>query len=356
MLGPLRFFLASCVIACHLTQLLPNLGGLSLNFFYLISGYLITLVLNETYKFDFIRFTTNRFLRLYPTFYALTILALYLHIFTIGATGLSSFHMSWSGELQKWDFWGNALLFPWAILADNLVVVTPVNSFFYSDVLRYRLIPSAWSVGVEIICYGILWLFTARNLTLASVSFIAASLWHFWVFYSGTDIRLNYSPISAAMLPFSMGSIAYYLREKVKVSLPNSNIQQLTILIFIICAFSINWYISLNSHDLLKTPYYYLNNIIAFFAVFILHKSKPSNNLNYWCKWVGDLSYPMFLAHYLGAYIGWHILGTPTYNRGIAIFIIGYFISIALSILVVLIVDKPINKIRDLVRPASSTT
>ena len=352
MLGPLRFFLASCVIAAHLTNFISHIGGLAVNCFYVISGYLITLVLKETYNFGFVRFAINRFLRLYPTYYALLILAIWLHLFTTGATGASPFHASWVGELQKGDILANALMVPWSFLSDSVVAVTDTNSLFYSNVVRYRVIPSTWSIGVEMVCYLMLWIFVARNLLFACTIFLISATYHYWIAFSGANPALNYFPVIAAMLPFSIGAMGYYLGQKINIALPSSNLQQIYILIFLICLFCINWYLSLGSSQVFYySSYYYINNIIAFLAVSMLHKSKPSKKLNYWCKWLGDLAYPMFLSHYLGGYIGWHILGMPSANRGLSIFILGYFISIALSILTVLIIDKQVNKLRDLVRP-----
>jgi hypothetical protein len=45
-------------------------------------------------------------------------------------------------------------------------------------------------------------------------------------------------------------------------------------------------------------------------------------------------------------------MGMPSANRGLNIFIMGYFVSLVLSIFVVLIVDRKVNKLRDFVRPA----
>lgn len=44
MLGLIRFFLASCVIAFHLTARIPALGNFAVNCFYVISGFLITYI------------------------------------------------------------------------------------------------------------------------------------------------------------------------------------------------------------------------------------------------------------------------------------------------------------------------
>ena len=99
------------------------------------------------------------------------ILAICLHLFTTGATGPSPFHASWVGELQKGDILANALMVPWSFLSDSVVVVADTNSLFYSNVVRYRVTPSTWSISVEMLCYLMLWIFVARNLLFACAMF-----------------------------------------------------------------------------------------------------------------------------------------------------------------------------------------
>lgn len=356
MLGALRFFLATCVVLFHLTQLVPHIGILAVNFFYVISGYLITLILNESYQFGFARFAANRFLRLYPTYFVLALLAAVLHQHTFGAIGSSPFHPSWSGDLQSGDAWGNALIFPWAILSDPLVHVTSQGSIFYSEVLRYRLIPSTWSVGVEITCYFLLWLFCARNVWFAVLTFLSAIAWHSLVYFSEMDIAFNYYPVTAALLPFSLGAISYFIAKKINsnyyVQFLESLQSQVLLLSLMIGLFIANWYLSLDvPNGLFRSKSFYLNNLIAMGTVIAFHKSKTSGLTDKICKWLGDLSYPVFLAHYLGAYIGWHLIGMPANNRGWDIFIIGFPITLLLSVAIVIFVDRPVSKLRAIIRP-----
>lgn len=68
-MGTLRFVLAMCVVFFHLTYpLTRHLGVLAVNFFYVVSGFLITFVLNESYRFQFGSFAVNRYLRLFPAY------------------------------------------------------------------------------------------------------------------------------------------------------------------------------------------------------------------------------------------------------------------------------------------------
>lgn len=88
MLGMLRFFLAISVVATHLSEgrlFFHYWGAFAVFGFYLISGYLITRVLNDTYKFDFYTFASNRFLRLFPIYYFVAALTLAVILLVPGA-------------------------------------------------------------------------------------------------------------------------------------------------------------------------------------------------------------------------------------------------------------------------------
>jgi len=69
----------------------------------------MTLVLQQQYQFDWLRFSLNRFLRLYPTyFFFLTIGALVI-FFGPDAT---KFHPCWTKNFLSGDVLGNILIFP----------------------------------------------------------------------------------------------------------------------------------------------------------------------------------------------------------------------------------------------------
>lgn len=74
MLGLMRFILALLVVVSHLTgggasPFFAHWGIFAVFGFYLISGYLMTIILNEKYFFNFTTFALNRFLRLFPIYY-----------------------------------------------------------------------------------------------------------------------------------------------------------------------------------------------------------------------------------------------------------------------------------------------
>ena len=172
-MGTLRFFLALCVVAFHLTS--PSLaivGPLAVNFFYVISGFLITMRLNEAYKFNFPAFALNRVLRLYPAYLVTvtaTIALLILH------PSARAFNWHWQGAINPGDIVGNIFILPWSILADPMMPDITGLGLLTSPTVRFRLIPTIWSIGIELSCYLILFLFAARSVRRATIALILAA-------------------------------------------------------------------------------------------------------------------------------------------------------------------------------------
>ncbi|MBD8180201.1 acyltransferase [Pantoea agglomerans] len=360
MLGIIRFLLASCVVAFHLTGKLPFLGQFAVNFFYVISGFLITLILNKTYKFNVISFSVNRFLRLYPTYFfflVVGILIIYLMPNTI------NFHPSWSRNHLPLDWLGNALIFPWAFLSDYAVPNTFgafTDSYpFFADSYRFRVITSSWSVAVELVCYFLLWLFIARNLACTLFSIAASVAYHIFVYRSTGEPTMAYFPFLAAILPFSLGSLGYFIYSKVKTMsaiMRAFKRYQWALLSASVFLFFANWELFNISQNGSWHPFhYYLNNIISMLIVISVCDLNPEGRPGKIARLMGDLSYPVFLCQYFGGYVAWYMVGFNEQNRGWEIFIIGYIVSIAMSLVCIYLIDENIRKIRDTVRRKAVT-
>ncbi|WP_160286408.1 acyltransferase family protein [Pseudomonas knackmussii] len=350
MLGTIRFLLSFCVIAFHLTAAIPNLGQLSVNCFYVISGFLISLVLNETYNFKIYPFAANRFLRLYPAYFAVAGLSA---IFCITINGYAQFHTSWTESAGAKSILGNALMFPWAFFSDDVV---PVN-FIGADVLQsesplFRLVPSTWSVGVEITCYFLLWLFSSRSLLAALSTVVVGSLWQVYVIKSGADPRLGYFPVPAALLPFGLGALAYHIARITKPrQLKDGHAVLFTLLL--ITAFSINWRISTTAGQIIGSVYYYTNDLLAFAGIILINRSKQRGSIGKLDKFLGDLAYPMFLGQYVFGFIAWKIIGTDNPIRSNQVFVLGSLITVIASIAVAKLVDRRLNNARNGIRTSA---
>jgi peptidoglycan/LPS O-acetylase OafA/YrhL len=348
MLGILRFFLASCVVVFHMSGHAPVIGVLAVNCFYVISGYLMTLVLNETYRFDPQRFFANRFLRLYPAQIAICAFSL---PFIWGLSKAPLFHPMW-GAPQWQDWAGNALIFPWTFLPSQ----------------HFRISPTTWSVAVEIWCYFFLWLLVSRRPWTAVFTAVLAALWQVYLFRTGADEGAHYYPVSAALLPFSLGAASYFAINHPLLSRferKASSTTQFVILFGVVAAFLANWQLAVRFD---ASPYYgvfyYLNTVVACLAVIALHDLRPTGIAGRVAAWCGDLSYPMFLAQWVATFIAWHIIGTDTPTRSWSVFSLGYALSVLIGIATVVLVDRPIHRVRNKIRlnakavclPRSATT
>ncbi|MFP1800611.1 acyltransferase family protein [Lonsdalea quercina] len=357
MLGIIRFFLASCVVAFHLTAKISFLGQFAVNFFYVISGFLITLILNDTYKFNITKFAVNRFLRLYPTYYFFAALGILIIYFMPNA---SEFHGSWSRHFNNGDWLGNLFIFPWAFLSDNAVPNTfgafTSQYFLHVNANRFRIVTSSWSVAVEIICYFALWVFVSRNILLTIASLVMFSAYHLYVFCSFHDSTMAYYPFLAAMLPFSLGSLGFFIFSKLRENekfISFTEDKKWIIAFFALAAFCLNWAIFIEAQKGGWHPFfYYTNNLLALIIVIALANTNPKGIKGKVTKILGDLSYPVFLCQYFGGYFAWIIVGSDKPNRGWDIFFIGYPISIIMALLCVWLIDDRVKKIRDKVRPS----
>ncbi|CAI8751612.1 Acyltransferase [Pseudomonas chlororaphis] len=352
MLGTVRFFMASCVVLFHLTLQVPNIGMLAVNYFYVISGYLITLVLHETYSFGLKKFAANRFLRLYPTY--LFILAISILASTL--SGFNSFHASWVGPMKGIDIIGNATIIPWAFLGDSTSFVNFLGlDILNSDTPHLRLIPPSWSVGIEISCYALLWLFVARNFMLTIVTILGSIAWHLYAKGSGMEELFRYAPIPAALLPFSLGALAYHISVMFNdfIKPRNTAKAQSVILLTCLTCFLINWYLTTRTQtNFLNSAYYYTNTILAFLTVLAINKSRLKGSIGKTDKLLGDLAYPLFLSHFIVGFIASIVFDIN--GRGWLLFFAAYPLSIIISIIAIEIIDKPITRIRNSVRPSKS--
>jgi peptidoglycan/LPS O-acetylase OafA/YrhL len=142
MFGLVRFFLSYLVVLSHLTGSVyaEHFGFYAVRAFFVISGFLMTSALHEVYRFDGVRFWTNRLLRLLPPYYFVCLLTLAAIILLPSAA--EQFHWRHSGSVAEWtsEVMANLLVFP-------LHFPSP----------EFRLVPPYWSVAVELEMLSVRW-------------------------------------------------------------------------------------------------------------------------------------------------------------------------------------------------------
>ncbi len=287
MLGLFRFAFAMFVVIEHLTEgttlFFSRWGIFGVFGFYLISGYLMTVILHDVYAFRIVPFALNRFLRLLPIYYAVGITTACLILIVPSA---SSFHAAWRGRPGLLDYVGNGFVFPFE---------------FYNS--TFRLNPPTWSLAVEIISYFLLWLIIARNGLLVVGVVVVALLYHLISLAMGWDWETRYRPFYAAVLPFALGSSIFFIRDQL-AAIPAANARRIflcssviAIVNLVFCAFDSGvvgrWFVLC----------FYMNLI----SLLVMVGSASVPSITGLCrrsgKVLGDLSYPIFLTHFAVAFV-----------------------------------------------------
>ena len=286
MLGHLRFVFAWFVVVTHLfggSVFVSHWGVFAVFGFYLVSGYLMTVVLHETYGFNCSAFVLNRLLRIYPVYYVvLGVSALVV----MTAPHPETFHMAWTVQVRFVDLACNVMIVPFAFCEK-----------------AFRLIPPTWSIAVELINYLLLWLIIARNKRLAVGAAMVSLAYHVGSLALGAHWRLRYEPFYAAILPFSLGACLYFWRSSIGL-ISEKMIRGglflwggLWLTNLLCCSFGGG---VAGVH--FNTLYYTNLLLLVGFVACMIH---PSSLLLFrkTGKITGDLAYPIFLTHWLVGFI-----------------------------------------------------
>lgn len=353
-MGLLRFLLALSVILAHAGKLFgfEFVGGrIAVETFFMISGFYITLILNEKYikaNSSYKLFITNRFLRLYPLYWVALILTF------ICATVIPNYAThSYMGNLGSWATYGKSLSFSSSVFLaltnififfQDLICYLGLNLksglFYFTSnfqetadpkVYTFLLIPQAWSISLELMFYLIAPFIVKRKYIVIIALVIASAALKTYCLGHG----LNNDPWVYRFFPFELmffllGALSYYLYRRIKdVKVPKYIYPALLVFIsvFTIC-FS---FISVTFFT------YRIYIVSVFLSMPFLFNYTKKFKLD---KFIGELSYPIYITHML-VFNTAKAIGI-TQNLQL-ITILG---SILLSIVLVKLIGDPIERLR----------
>ena len=339
-MGFLRFFLALCVIFSHAGSgivlavghniKIPmfGIGGReAVGIFYIISGFYMAMIITEKYGNSLRHFYASRFLRIFPTYWT----ALILGIIFIRSDFASIFHgIQNTGFVSRLYYYFCNLFI---IGSDGAYLLSANgeglhwNPFTLSEVHNGSQLlfdPPVFTVGIELLFYAIcpLIIKSMRN-TLIVISLGFA--YHFLIILTQqVNIVYQYHVFPSSLLYFSLGILSYkiYAWKEYKLE----GIHYVFFLLFLIMAIFIQ--------PLLP------NLLLIFFPVVVpvlFHLTKK-NKID---RFLGDLSYPLYIVHYLVLKYMW--------TKGIAPVKLGLYtalISLVLAVLIHLIIERPMDKLR----------
>ena len=372
-MGFLRLLLAAAVVAEHSTPIcgVSFTGGhLAVRLFFIISGFYMALILTTKYTADHPNrcwlFISNRFLRIYPCYYVVLFLSLafyaaasfYLHH---PADRLALWHTAWShGQI-----WG---LFLVSLCQLTVVGMDAICVFVYNiaqgihlpgvdtsaasvawlptagadpsgtvPAWRFLFVPQSWTISIELLFYLVVpWLISwrTRNLVilagLSSVAYFANCL---FVYPALSDL-LGYFFFPFHLFLFILGMLAcrHSVAFLARVSRPFK--------IAMVAALFSGMAFSQFMPEELRNPVSI--TLVALSLPILFDWTKKSR----FQKWVGDLSYPVYICHIL---VKWALLGVMGVSKKGVTSPPGWLLllgSIALAALLLWLVDYPIDRWR----------
>jgi len=329
-----RFFLALLVVQAHIPWASGS-GPLSQHAvfsFYVLSGFLMTLILNETYGFgpvNFGRFWLNRFLRLYPAYFiVISITALYIAFVSPltqlhGSVGIPRSAHGWAANLAIFGMAG----------------------YEASHVPSIQLIPNAWSLGVELVCYLLLSIYFARSkrralaLLLTGIAITGAELVRVTVqappYY---DFQNHYGVVQAGLIPFAVGSLAYFHRHSPLFRFSTARF----LLLLLLWAGNFALAHVLTYHGFVSGLYVCAAiNLFLVPMMFAYDEANPKPRL---VKILGGISYPVFVSHILIGTLVFKYTGLS--QRGYGLLITALAATIGFSLVLHLAVERNIDTLR----------
>lgn len=278
MFGTYRTLLSLMVVALHLGGI-KLLGIYAVFGFYILSGYLMTFIMHQNYGYSLsgiIKFTFNRFLRIYPLYWFSCVMSLLL-ILWLGENYTSNYH--------------EAIHFP-----HQLASVFKNVFILFSVQKTPRLTPPAWALTVELFYYIAIALGLSKNKTITRNWFMLGVLYHVLINIRGLGLNYQYFMIPAASLPFATGALIYHYKNKVFLFLKYFKKFLSPITLFLL--FFINWFLAIK-FAFLRDICFYVNCLIHTLIICsLLNKNSLLFISRKTDKWIGAFSYPIYLTHY----------------------------------------------------------
>ncbi|MDP6435820.1 MAG: acyltransferase [Gammaproteobacteria bacterium] len=335
MFGSYRTILALLVLCMHLFEL-PMLGSYAVFAFYILSGYLMTLIMHGTYGYTWVglkKYAINRFLRLYPMYFAVLFFAIALVWALPDIWVIRYFKVLYIPEdLEGWFA--------------NLTFIFPMfNPAYYEP----RLVPTTWALTVEMFNYFLVAIGFSRT-AKASFIWLGLSLVYVgWTFANGLNYEWRYHTIFAGCLPFAVGSLIYhyrdsrlgdYLGDKYLVILPIAFFANAYVAHRVDALFAVCWYINV------------VLNAAFIFKLLGMGRSSPYRKLD---TAIGKYSYPIYLLHWpvglIVCYTLWDRPATGAYfsitsSHSLISGAVSLLVVFALSFVLIKLIDEKVDKVR----------
>lgn len=304
-MGTLRLFFALSVLLGHVGVI----GGIdpmhAVQGFYVISGFYMSLILNEKYctPDSNILFYKKRFLRLAPTYWLLAMICLILSIiyYMQGTTNVLLFdfkNFPTNASLATYAYlivsniiiWGQDLALFLAISPDTGDMMWTASTYAEQHpMIRYMLMPVSWSVSLEFTFY-IIAPYILRNKTkwvhvLFIISLLSNVVTHY---FNLNDANWRFRFFPSTLVFFLTGYYAYRLYSLLENHQYNKKYGCLAVLSVIVISLV---FLNLNFPYIFRASFLLVETLL--FIPYVFYSTK-ANRVD---RYIGELSYPLYLIH-----------------------------------------------------------
>ena len=302
-MGLIRLLLALSVVIAHSGNSLKILsnGSDCVQLFFIISGFYMFLILDTKYyklSNSYYYFITNRVLRIFPMYFVILFLAISYALYS------SKFSPKLPNDLAAYvAFWDQLeVKYLTLLITLNFTILGQEVLSFFSHVQdgpalifnpeggilsQFIFIPQAWSIGMEFWFYLLApFLFKLKNKQIVIIIIFLVILKYLFLNEFSNSYNWKYRVHFFELVYFLLGGISYKL---IKIKKLNPLTGKLIFMMLIIYVVSINLF----TDNLIFKWGTYLVFSLAIPVIFRLtSKSKID-------KFLGDLSYPLYIIHLL---------------------------------------------------------
>lgn len=299
-MGTVRTLLAIAVVFSHCYGFMFVGGRLAVQMFYAISGFLISYILIEARAYATARsFYANRCLRLFPIYWLVAAVALAMNGLEYAVTGSNA----WLGVLRDIDPLGRIALLVSnvTLFGQDWIMFTAVHdgaiglstNFRESEIEVWKglLVPQAWTLGVELSFYLVAPLILHRRVLL--IGLLLGSL-----VLRGVLIKLGFGGIDpwtyrffpTELALFLIGALSHQLLAPRYARLPATRLDRASV----VATAGIGVYIAVFA----ALPMRSLQTLLLLGGfVLVLPLLFRFQSRHRWDRWIGELSYPIYIAH-----------------------------------------------------------
>lgn len=300
-MGILRTLLALSVVLIHTYGQVFVSGQDAVQLFYVISGFLISYVLIEAKSYPKLKFFyLNRYLRLYPIYMLVAVLVLCTYwvvggIWFIDVSFLKKLPISADLVL----FISNTFIFgqDWVMFMAADQGHLSFTADFSKNVLplsKGLLVPQAWTLGVELTFYLIAPFVLTRKKLLFLLLLVSVLLRLYLIKIGiGYQDPWTYRFFPTELALFLSGALAHQILLPFYKRVLKENIQQYSkIMTYLLIIFTLV-YAQINLDATLKKYALFSAYIVLLPFIFLF---QDQNKID---KWIGELSYPIYINHML---------------------------------------------------------